>query len=152
PGSRPVAIVSESFAKTYFPGQDPVGRLVTFGGGRISVPFDLEIVGVSKEARYGGVKRDVPPVVYIPYFLQPPAYPLEQMFYELRTTGDPLNYVNGVREIVRRADARVPVTNIETQGAEIDRSINQEIIFAKLCSAFSILALIIACVGLYGTL
>ena len=74
------------------------------------------------------------------------------MVYELRTAGDPLVYVNSIREIVKRADSRVPVTNVETQVAEIDQTINQEIMFAKLCTAFAILALLIACVGLYGTM
>jgi macrolide transport system ATP-binding/permease protein len=60
--------------------------------------------------------------------------------------------VNSIREIVKRADSRVPVTNVETQVAEIDQTINQEITFAKLCTAFAILALLIACVGLYGTM
>jgi macrolide transport system ATP-binding/permease protein len=56
-----------------------------------------------------------------------------------------------VREIVREADSRVPLFDLKTQTAEIDQSINQEIIFAQLCTAFAILALVIACVGLYGT-
>ncbi len=73
------------------------------------------------------------------------------MVFELRTAGDPLRYVNAVREIVRQADARVPLADVQTQTAEIDQTINQEIVFAKLCSAFAILALVIACVGLYGT-
>ena len=71
--------------------------------------------------------------------------------YALRTVGDPLRSVNSVREIVRQADARVPVYEVRTQAADIDRTINQEIAFAELCSGFAILALAIACVGLYGT-
>ena len=74
------------------------------------------------------------------------------MTYALRTDGDPLRYVSAVREIVREADARVPLTNVKTQAADIDQTISQEIIFARLCSAFAILALVIACVGLYGTM
>ena len=74
-----------------------------------------------------------------------------QIVYALRTAGDPLRYVNSVREIVRQADARVPVSEVRTQAADIDQTINQEITFAELCSGFAILALVIACVGLYGT-
>ena len=74
------------------------------------------------------------------------------MTFALRTDGDPLRYVAAVRTIVREADARVPVTNVKTQAADIDQTINQEIVFARLCSAFAILALVIACVGLYGTM
>jgi ABC-type antimicrobial peptide transport system permease subunit len=73
------------------------------------------------------------------------------MVYALRTSGDPLRYVNSVRDIVRQADARVPVSEIRTQAADIDRTINREITIAELCSGFAILALVIAWVGLYGT-
>jgi macrolide transport system ATP-binding/permease protein len=57
-----------------------------------------------------------------------------------------------VRQIVHDAEGRVPVTNLRTQAADIDQTINQEIVFARLCSAFAILALTIACVGLYATM
>src|SRR5437879_12366447 len=73
------------------------------------------------------------------------------MVYALRTAGDPLLYVNSVREILHQADARVPVSEVRTQRADIDQTINQEITFAELCSGFAILALTIACVVLYGT-
>ena len=57
-----------------------------------------------------------------------------------------------VRDIVNRVDPRVPVTRVKTQRALIDANINQEITFARLCTAFALLALTIACVGLYGTM
>ncbi len=57
-----------------------------------------------------------------------------------------------VREIVREADSRIPVTNVITQAAEIDRTISREVTFAKLCTGFAVLALLMACVGLYGTM
>src|SRR5260370_40120041 len=70
----------------------------------------------------------------------------------LLTAGDPLRYVKRVHEIVREADSRIPVTNVATQAAEIDRTISREITFAKLCTGFALLALLMACVGLYGTM
>jgi ABC-type antimicrobial peptide transport system permease subunit len=57
-----------------------------------------------------------------------------------------------VHEIVREADSRIPVTNVVTQAAEIDRTISRELTFAKLCTWFALLALLTACVGLYGTM
>ncbi|HEX8879324.1 MAG TPA: FtsX-like permease family protein, partial [Candidatus Acidoferrum sp.] len=75
----------------------------------------------------------------------------DRMTYALRTAGDPLGYVKSVYDIVREADSRIPVTNVVTQAAEIDRTISQEVTFAKLCTGFAVLALLIACVGLYGT-
>jgi ABC-type antimicrobial peptide transport system permease subunit len=76
----------------------------------------------------------------------------DRMTYALRTAGDPLTYVKSVHEIVREADSRIPVTNVVTQAAEIDRTISREITFAKLCTGFAVLALLMACVGLYGTM
>jgi len=146
-GSPEVAVVSELFAKINFGSENPVGRRVTM---KDPDPRDMEIIGVVKDARYGGVKRDVPPVVYMPYDQGALKF-VDQMTYVVRTSGDPMGFANTIREIVRQADARVPVANVITQTAQIDQAIHQEITFAKLCTAFAILALLIACVGLYGT-
>ena len=109
----------------------------------------MEIVGIVKNVRYGGLKDKARPVIYMPYNQ---GFPTPQdIVYELRTAGNPLAHVNAIREIVRQADSRVPLAYAQTQTAEIDQSINQEIVFARLCTAFAILALVIACVGLYGT-
>ena len=148
-GTLPVAVISDPFARTYFGTADPIGRriLMRVGG----VPLVLEVVGVAANARYGGLKGDNPPVVYIPY-AQVPHTQLRQMTYAMRTENNPLRYAGLVRQIVHEADGRVPVTNLKTQGEDIDQTINQEIVFARLCSAFAILALTIACVGLYATM
>jgi macrolide transport system ATP-binding/permease protein len=146
-GSLPVAVVNELFAKAAFGDDNPLGQHITLVGPK----RDVEIVGVSKTARYGGLKQDNQPVVYIAYD-QGVFGQVDQITYELRTTTNPLNYVNTVREIVHQADARVPVYNVRTQAAQVDQSINQEIIFARLCTGFAILGLVIACVGLYSTM
>ena len=152
-GTLPVTIVSELFARTNFGDADPLGRRIEIGGSLKvgDVPIVFEVVGVAANARYGGLKRDIPPVVYVSY-TQVPASQLGPMTYAIRTVGDPVNYAAAVRQIVREADERVPVTNLKTQAADIDQTINQEIVFARLCSAFAILALTIACVGLYATM
>ena len=74
------------------------------------------------------------------------------MVYELRTAANPLNSVSAVRDVVQRADPRLPLADVKSQSARIDQTINQEITFARLCTAFALLALVIACVGLYGTM
>jgi predicted permease len=147
-GALPVAVVSELFARTYFGDENPLGQRLKVGG---SSAMEAEIVGVAATARYGGLKGATPPVIYLAY-AQIPVTQVQQMTFALRTDGDPLGYVAAVRAIVRGADARVPVTNIKTLAADIDQTINQEIVFARLCSAFALLALVIACVGLYGTM
>jgi len=147
PGSPGVVVVNERFAKTHFAGENPLGRRITLGGPH---PRDMEIVGVCANAHYGRLKDDVRPVIYIPY--NQGDYPrVQQMVYALRAAGNPLTYAQTVRKIVGQADNRIPVINPRTQVAEIDRTMNQEIIFARLCTGFAILALVIASVGLYGT-
>ncbi len=146
PGSKPVAIISERLARTYFGNENPVGR-------RIALPDenrDLEIVGVSGNLRYGGLKNEEENAMTV--FVAVSQFPSDRVTYALRTAGDPLRLVQSVHEIVREADSRIPVTNVATQAAEIDRTISRELTFAKLCTGFAILALLMACVGLYGTM
>ena len=149
PGSPMVAVVNEAFARRSFGNGNPVGQHLTLESECIKC--DIEIVGVSANSLYGALKRQAPPTVYLS-FAQGGWGPVEGMVYELRTVGNPLNYVQAMRDLVRRADQRVPLSEVKSQGAWIDQTINQEITFARLCSAFAILALGIACVGLYGTM
>ncbi|HKW98421.1 MAG TPA: ABC transporter permease [Bryobacteraceae bacterium] len=151
PGAPAVAVVNEVFVRANLGGRNPLGQhLILWEQGEGSrIGRDMEIVGVAKNARYGRLTEKIPPVVYMPYDQGFPAP--EQMVYALRTGGDPLRYVHAVREIVQQADARVPVTEVRTQVADIDQTISQQITFARLCTGFAILALVIACVGLYGT-
>src|SRR5712664_469434 len=146
PGYTPVAVISERLARTYFGNENPVGRRITF----LDEKRNLEIVGVSANLRYGGLKdeEESPMIVFVAVSQISP----NGMTYALRTAGDPLRYVKSVHEIVREADSRIPVTNVVTQAAEIDRTISREVTFAKLCTGFAVLALLIACVGLYGTM
>jgi macrolide transport system ATP-binding/permease protein len=144
-GSNPVAVISERLARTYFGNENPVGQRITF----VDEKLDLEIVGVSANLRYGGLKdRDSSMTVFTAASQSSP----DLVTYALRISGDPLSYVSSVHEVVREVDSRIPVTNVVTQAAEIDRTITRESTFAKLCTSFAILALLIACVGLYGTI
>jgi len=147
----PVAVVSDFFARACCGGEAAIGRHLRLArsGQR---PVDLEIVGVAAPAQYGPLKFDVPPVVYLPYEPVAETIRLRRMTYAMRTDGDPLRYVSTVRQIVHDADGRIPVTNFKTQAADIDQTINQEIVFARLCTAFAILAVVISCVGLYATM
>jgi len=146
PGSLPVAVISERLARTYFENENPVGRRITLPDEK----RDVEIVGVAANLRYGGLKNEEESAMTV--FVAATQFPPDRVTYALRTAGDPLGYVNRAREIVREADSRVPVTNVVTQAAEIDRTISRELMFAKLCTGFAILALLTACVGLYGTM
>jgi len=152
PNSQKVAVVSEEFARLNFPGRDPVGQhlMLWDDGQEKKLDRDMEIVGIAKNARYGNLKRETLPVVYITYNQGFP--PPDEMMYALRTAGDPLGLVNSIRDVVHQADARVPVTHVRTQAGEIQNAMHNEKLLAELCSALAILALAIACVGLYGTI
>jgi len=156
-GTMNVVVVSALFAKKFLGDQNPLGRHLTIGGSLVTpqngkrVPMDLVIIGVAADAHYGPIKFDTPPVVYAAY-TQIPASALNVMTFAVKTQGDPLRHAGAIREIVHNADSRVPVTNLVTQSMEIDRTINQEVVMARLGTTFAILALVIAGVGLYGTM
>jgi len=155
PGAPYAAVVNQEFVRIFFAGTDPIGRHVTMK--RACETCDIEIVGVVANTLYGQLKASrftpagTPPTIFLSYS-QAVWGPVSEVTYQLRTAGDPLTPVSAVRDIVRRADSRVPVTRMKTQRALIDANINQEITFARLCTAFALLALAIACVGLYGTM
>jgi predicted permease len=146
PGSTPVAVISERLARTYFGNENPVGRRITL----VDDKRDVEIVGVSGNLRNGGLRNDEASAMTV--FVAASQFSPDMVTYALRTAGDPLKYGQSVHEFVREADSRIPVTNVVTQAAEIDRTISRELTFAKLCTVFAVLALLTACVGLYGTM
>jgi macrolide transport system ATP-binding/permease protein len=148
-GSPPVAIVNQAWAKVNLDVRNPIGEhIVSLWRGR---RVEMEIIGIAKNARYDDLTGPFPAVVYMP-FEQNLGIPIEEMTFFLRTAGDPLAHASTVREMVRQADERIPVTNLGTQAAQIDREMSQQILFARLCTGFALLALAIACVGLYGTM
>jgi hypothetical protein len=139
------AVVNRTFAKLWFGDGNPVGRQITVSD---CPKCQIEIVGVSSDARYGRLKEQIAPTVFFSFA----QWPVEEMTYEIRTAGNPLGYVPAMREILHRADQRIPMGDVLTQRALIDSLINREIAFAQLCAAFALLALGIACVGLYGVM
>jgi predicted permease len=149
-GAPTAAVVNQVFAEKYFHGQNPVGR--HFGLGGTKDPADIEIVGVARTARYSSLKREIPPVTYIAWIQSPKSRQLRQMLFELRATGNPLALANTVRQIVHEVGPQVPVAEMTTQSRRIDQTISQERTFAQLCACFGGLALLMACVGLYGTM
>ena len=139
-----VAMIDQSLAERLFPGVDPIGRMIDVQG-----EGELRIVGVSANARHDVVRGDARPVVYYTHTWDP--HPLYNMVFELRTRGEPLSFAETLRTIVRDVNPRVAVNSIRTQTANTDSTLNREILFARLSNAFALLALVIACVGLYGT-
>jgi macrolide transport system ATP-binding/permease protein len=148
-GAPLVAIVNEAWVKVNLGGGNPVGQRIT-SFETSAKPQQLEIVGLAKNARYDDLTGDFPAIVYLPA-QQNPAAPVDEMTFFLRATGSPMQYAGPVREIVRQADPRIPVVGLSTQTEQIEQEMAPETMFARLCTAFALLSLAIACVGLYGT-
>jgi predicted permease len=142
--SEAVAVVDRAFADAFFPDGDAVGRTID-----VQDEGQLRIVGVSENARHDLVRGDARPVVYYTYMWDP--HPLFSLVLELRTRGDALAYAETLRAIVRELNPEVRLSSIRTQAANTDRTISREILFARLSNTFALLALVIACAGLYGT-
>ncbi len=144
-GATRVAIVNQKLA-TVLGLRNPVGTRIITGGGRAAIEY--EIVGVVGDALFLKLKDEQRPMVYFSYVQDSPPW---SMTYEVRSAGHPLALANTVRQIVRQIDPRLAVSDVKTQAVHIDQGISQEIALARLCTVFAGLALVIACVGLYGT-
>lgn len=142
-----VAVVNECFAKKFFVNRSPIGQHFAFGGEQ-----PIQIVGVARDSLYSSLTSEVPPVAYIPWSQRPGFWFIGGMYYELRTPSNPLAFANTIRQIVHQANPLVPVADLRTQVNYIDSTIAPERTFASLCTCFGSLALLIACIGLYGTM
>ena len=143
-----VAVVNEAMARQFFPGQSPIGQRFWFGRNRSGPP--MEIVGVVRDAKYASLRAPAPPTAYIPYTQS--RTPLSSMCFEVRADGDPMALVNSIRRAVADIVPGVPIGGVKTQARLIDDSLGQETMYVRLFGFFSLLALLLACVGLYGTM
>lgn len=137
-----VAVVNESFARTRLPGQLAVGRRV-----RVS-RREWEIVGVAADAKYDDVRAAAAPTVYLS-FLQSET---GQAGFILRAATDPLTLVSPVREVTRRIDPTLSVFDIVTQRAAAEARFGEERVLATMTTAFALLALFLAAIGVYGVM
>ena len=144
-----VATVNQRVVHDYFHGENPIGK--TFESGKQGVkPTVITIVGVVGDVKYNQIREDAPPTMYISYLQRPQFATL--MTFLLRVDGDPRAVMNGVQRETLAVDKDVPVLNLKTEDQVIDQVLVLERLFALLSSAFSGLALLLACVGLYGTI
>jgi predicted permease len=142
-----VAIVNQTLARRYYGSENVVGR--RFGWGRGASP-DVEIVGVVRDARYESLRRQIEPTVYVPMRQEGDA--LGSLTFVVRGGADPRPLIPAIRAAVEALDRSVPLYNVKTQEQQIDELLLQERLFAKLTTFFGVLALLLACVGLYGIL
>jgi len=139
-----VAVVNETLVKCYFGDGDPVGQRI--GWDRTNV--DMEIIGVAKDAKYDSLRVETAATVYHPFRQAD----IQHMHFEVRTAGDPKALIADVRRALASLDRNIPLYDVKTQTEQIDELLMQERLFAKLASFFGLLALVLACMGLYGVL
>jgi predicted permease len=135
-----VALINRAMARRYFPNENPLGR--HFGWDREKAS-EYEIVGIVGDTKYDDLRKVAEPTIYLP---QTGGFST----FELRTAGDPKALIPSVRSVVEQVDRNLPIDNVRTQSEQIKQSLFQERLLAGLCSLFAGLALVLACVGLYG--
>jgi predicted permease len=136
------AVVNEAFARTFFKDQNPLGLRLTGVGHQGS---SREIVGIVGDTKFQSLRSEIAPTLFIP------AGGGEAVF-EVRTAFDPTMIIPAVRSTVSQLDSNLPLFSVRTETEQIDRSLFQERLIARLSSFFGGLSLLMACIGLYGLL
>jgi predicted permease len=143
-----VVVVNQAFAKLYFADGNPIGKRFKFGEGDRAEY--IEIVGMAGDARYSSLRKEAPPTIYIPY--EQDSADIGAMTFEVRSGGEKVSLVPLVREAVQSVDANLALFNVMTQIEQIDESIGGDRLFAGFTLIFGLLALALACLGLYGVM
>ena len=144
-----VAVVDETFAQRFFPGQNPIGHRFSLSS-RYDAAQSFEIVGLVKPAELTQPQSSLRAKAYMSYAQFPKG--LDAMFYEVRAQGSPSSVISELRDLVRQVDPSLPLMNLKTQKQETSDALLVQRLFAKLTTVFGLLALLVATIGLYGTM
>jgi predicted permease len=143
--TTPVALVSETLAERWFPGEDPIGRRIDFQGNAEN-PQWREIVGVVGDVRDRGLDRDPAPQIYVPY-AQRPTY---GFWAVLHTEAPPLASLPMLRAAIARIDPDLPVQGATTMEQLVARDTRERQVAMAALTAFAAAALLLSALGLYG--
>jgi predicted permease len=153
-GAPLVAVVNETFAKYFFGKENPIGR--RFGFRIMDDPGAVEIVGVVRDSFYADMRQgttddnETPRVVYTPY---QQSQEINEMTFYIRSAGSTLNSLpEQLRQTVRRADAGMPVFEMQTMEQTVNEALFNERMLALLSASFGLLATVLAAIGLYGVM
>jgi predicted permease len=150
--STKVAIVDQAFAMSRFGNENPLGKHIFVHAGQGGT--ELEIVGITGDVHFHGVRQeaDVPSQeLFVPY-TQAPTTMLGQMCFALRTASNPASVVGAVRREAQAVDKNLSLSDPVTQEEVAEGSIQGEHSLAILTGSFSGLAVVLACIGLYGVM
>ena len=144
-GSSRVAVINEVMARDVFDDLSPIGRSFEFLDGS-ERNVRVEVVGIVRDSAYARLQEAAPPTLYMPYRqLSPTA-----MTFEVRTALDPLSLVPPVQRAVQRVDPTLSLSSVKSQEQQIQETIALPNTLAVVTSAFGIVGLLLACIGLYG--
>ncbi len=146
--SPKVAVINETMARFYFGQANPLGRRFWIDDeqGRNQ---PIEIVGVARDARGLEMRGKMERRFYMP-FAQTNQGSMANVIFEVRAGGDPGALADSARKTISGFDANLPVEFVHTMNDLVDRAMNNEILVARLAGFLGVLALLLACVGLYG--
>lgn len=146
-GAPRVAVISQSLARRYFAGENPIGKHIRVGAASSDDPW-LTIVGIVKDIHYSWIVKEDVPTIYRSLQQSPPYYTT----IVLRTAAKPLQYVYAVRREIAAVDPELPLYNIKTQDTVITESIVGIAYVAVMMAALGFIALTLACVGVFGVM
>jgi predicted permease len=150
PKSPPVTLVNEALAKTYFRGDDPIGRRIKFGLPQDKDPW-VTVVGVVADEKQDGMDARVQPEVYVP-LTQGDADGGLGVTFVLRSTGDPDELVAAARREIRAIDKDLVLTDVTRLRDLVRASVGDQRFRTSLLSGFAGIALFLAALGVYGVL
>ena len=144
-----IAVINESMAKFYFGSSNPIGRKFSIDDPEVQGQ-EMEIVGVARDARDHELKGEVRRRFYVPAMQSRRTVP--GIIFEIRTVGNPAAVAEAARKEIKSMAANVPIYDVRTLNSLTERTIQDEILIARLSSFFAGLALLLASIGLYGIL
>jgi len=145
---EPVALISETFARRYWPGEAPLGKRIKFPGSAARPQPWRTIVGVVSDVKQYGVDKESTMQLYIPQA----QFPVSFLTLAVRTTGDPVQTVNAVRNEIRGVDSDQAVFEVSTMEGLLAQAIAKRRFVMLLLAMFAALALILAAIGIYGVM
>jgi predicted permease len=143
PPAQPVVLISEGFAKKYYPAENPLGQRIDFG-----LKSPAEIIGVVGDVRHGSLDADPPATIYVPQ-----AHTVYRgLYFAVRTATPPESLIPAVRAAIHDLDASIPLDAVGTVSSLVDTSLSQQRLTTLLLGIFAALALLLAMIGIYGVL
>ena len=146
-GTPMVAMVSQSFARRFWPGQNAVGQRVRRVGSSGNGPW-MTVVGVAGDVMDNGLGVDLGPSLFVPYFQQ--NTPVARISLTIRTKSDPLSMANTVRRAIWSIDPNQPIDRVRTLDSALGESVAQPRFRTVLTGIFGCFGLALACIGVYG--